>query len=147
MIVGDAAWVLSIFFVFICMLIAVNMFISILSEYYDQVKTEQRQWKDDIKIFELQGMNVPSTSVVGNVHRLWSMLRLKFVLQVEVNPPHLPVEFLPTKKVVGPTWGDGYLYKAAKKGAPQERGAVAAGSGGLPRIRSAAFSAVIITGA
>ena len=117
---ADAFWapLFIIFFVFICMLIAVNMFISILSEYYDQVKTEQRQWKDDIKIFELQGMNVPSTSVVGNVHRLWSMLRLKFVLQVEVNPPHLPVEFLPTKKVVGPTWGDGYLYKAAKKGAP-----------------------------
>ena len=117
---ADGFWAPNfiIFFVFICMLIAVNMFISILSEYYDQVKTEQRQWKDDIKIFELQGMNVPSTSVVGNVHRLWSMLRLKFVLQVEVNPPHLPVEFLPTKKVVGPTWGDGYLYKAAKKGAP-----------------------------
>jgi hypothetical protein len=79
-------------FVFIAMLIAVNMFISILSEYYDQVKNETNQWNEDIKIFELQGMTVPSSSVLGNIFDLYNKLWLKFTLMIEVDPPHMPRE-------------------------------------------------------
>jgi hypothetical protein len=94
-------------FVFLAMLTVVNLFISILSEYYDQVKTETNQWNEDIKIFEMQGMTVPSSSVLGNIGALWDQLNLNFTLMVEVDPPHLPVEVLPVSKLVGPTWGEG----------------------------------------
>lgn len=94
-------------FVFVAMLTVVNLFISILSEYYDQVNQETDQWNDDIKIFEMQGMTVPQTDVIGNVFKLFDQLWLKFTLMVEVDPPHVPTVVMPVSKIVGPTWGEG----------------------------------------
>lgn len=94
-------------FVFIAMLIAVNMFISILSEYYEQVKNETNQWNEDIEIFELQGMTVPSSSITGNTFDMYNKFWLKFTLMIEVDPPHMPREVMPVDKLVGPSWGDG----------------------------------------
>ena len=99
-------------FVFIAMLIAVNMFISILSEYYDQVKNETAQWNEDIKIFELQGMTVPSSSVIGNFFDLYRKFWLQFTLMIEVDPPHMPREVIPVDRLVGPSWGDGETVDA-----------------------------------
>jgi hypothetical protein len=94
-------------FVFVCMLTAINMFIAILSEYYTIVKTESTQLKEDIKIFESQGMTVPSSSVFDGFSSLWSNFWLKFTLMVETDPPHVPVQVQPVRRIVGPTWGQG----------------------------------------
>lgn len=94
-------------FVFVCMLTAINMFIAILSEYYEIVKTESTQLKEDIAIFESQGMTVPSSSVFDGVSNLWSNFWLQCSLMVETDPPHVPVEVVPVRRIVGPTWGRG----------------------------------------
>jgi hypothetical protein len=48
-------------FVFLMMLVAVNMFISILSEYYDKINTQEDTWIEDVAIFRRQGVTVPSS--------------------------------------------------------------------------------------
>lgn len=106
---AEAFWapIFLTLFVFVAMLTVVNLFISILSEYYDQVNTETAQWNDDIEIFEMQGMTVPSTDIIGNMFNLWDQLWLKLILMVEVNPPHVPTTVRPVEMLVGPTWGEG----------------------------------------
>lgn len=94
-------------FVFVCMLTAINMFIAILSEYYEIVKTESTQLKEDIAIFESQGMTVPSSSVFDGFNTLWSNFWLQCSLMVETDPPHVPAEVVPVRRIVGPTWGRG----------------------------------------
>ena len=75
-------------------------------EYYDQVNKETEHWSNDIKIFEMQGMTVPSTDIIGNIFKLWDQLWLKFTLMVEVDPPHVPATVRPVDMLVGPTWGE-----------------------------------------
>lgn len=96
-------------FVFVAMLTIVNLFISILSDFYDQVNEETNTWNDDIKIFESQGMTVPKTDFVGNLFKMWDQMWLKFTLMIEVDPPHVPNSVRPVSKLVGPTWGEGDL--------------------------------------
>ena len=92
-------------FVFVSMLTAINMFIAILSEYYTIVKDESTQLKDDIAIFESQGMTVPTESVFGNIGEIWSGLKLTSELMVQTDPPHLPAMLQPVRRIVGPSWG------------------------------------------
>ena len=48
---------------------------------------------------------MPTASVFGNLGDMWSNLRLKCELMVQTDPPHLPAQMQPVRRIVGPSWG------------------------------------------
>jgi hypothetical protein len=89
-------------FVFIGMLVSINMFIAILSEYYEKIKNEENQWADDVAIFERQGMTVATTSLTTKCSGMGSFFSLKMKLMIEMEAPNLCMNVRPVQELVAP---------------------------------------------
>ena len=81
-------------FVVLCVFIVLNMFIAILSEYYDLIKNETRQWREDASIFERQGMSVPTKNFAAMLTANWNYLFMNMPLLLEVDSSNLPAKFI-----------------------------------------------------